>query len=80
MNTIHTFFDRLGDMAITLDEARNAVGDGVIYTPDYGPREDGVITGVSATSVFVRYRGDQHSKATLPRDLVFLLASRDAHG
>lgn len=46
-------------------------GEGVIYTPRYGPREDGVVTSVSDTMVFVRYRAAQvYGTATYPTDLV----------
>lgn len=34
--------------------------------------EDGVITSVNDTYVFVQYVGDRHSKATRPEDLEFL--------
>jgi hypothetical protein len=60
---------------MTLDEAREHVGAGVVYTPFFGPKEDGVITGVSRTSVFVRY-ARQHpgsnGQATAPEDLELL--------
>jgi hypothetical protein len=64
---------------VTLPEARDSVGMGVVYTPStmHGPPrtarpEDGVITSVNETWVFVRYAGDQHSKATAPQDLELL--------
>jgi hypothetical protein len=57
---------------MTLDEARAHIGDGVVYTPAGGDREDGVITGVSRTSVFVRFTGDQFGKGTDPADLTLL--------
>lgn len=44
------------------------VGAGVVYTSPAGG-EDGVITSVNDTYVFVRYRGDFGSKATRPEDL-----------
>lgn len=48
---------------MTLDEARNNIGKPVIYQDrDDGPLEEGMITGVSARYVFVRYRG-QHPTA-----------------
>lgn len=53
---------------ITLAEASKRTGHGVIYRGE----EDGVITGVSAQYVFVRYAGDTGSKATSPADLEFL--------
>lgn len=57
---------------MTLDEARANIGVGVTYRPPGGVIEDGVITSVNARWVFVRYRGDNHSKATHPRDLEWL--------
>lgn len=73
---------------ITLAEARDNIGRGVVYNPESGSDpvskfcvelgygrdrlEDGVITGVSGSYVFVRYASDQHSKATDPRQLTFL--------
>ena len=57
---------------MTLDEARSHIGDGVVYSSPPDPAEDGVITGVSATTVFVRYRGDPHAKGTNPADLTLL--------
>lgn len=59
---------------MTLNEARNHIGDGVVYAPSHGRREDGVITGVSDRYAFVRYAGDGHSKATDPADLTLLAA------
>jgi hypothetical protein len=60
---------------MTLDEARDHIGDGVAYQPFGGKAEDGVITGVSDCFVFVRYRGDQISKATAA-EMLTLLATR----
>ena len=57
---------------MTLDEARTGIGRGVVYRSFHGAAEDGVITGVSDSMVFVRYAGDQHSKATPPERLVWL--------
>lgn len=57
---------------MTLDEAREHIGDGVIYQPVGYPTEGGVITGVSDCFVFVRYRGDGHSKATAAEMLTLL--------
>jgi hypothetical protein len=64
---------------VTLDEAREHIGDKVVYCPP-GPssaprpqrREEGVITSVSASWVFVRYGADYGSKATDPRDVSLL--------
>ncbi len=60
---------------MTLDEAREAVGRGVVYRPQHGRFEDGVITSVRGAWVFVRYSGDATSRATAPEDLVFLGAA-----
>lgn len=57
---------------MTLDEAREHVGAGVVYLPPGRPREDGVITSVNDRYVFVRYDGDKGSKATTPTDLILL--------
>lgn len=56
------------------------IGRAVVYTgnryPD-GKFEEGVITSFSTTAVFVRYRGDLHSKATSRQDLEWAHAPRD---
>lgn len=57
---------------MTVEEARERIGSGVVYIPDHGPREDGIITSVGNYNVFVRYKGDTHSKATNPATLEFL--------
>lgn|GEM_PF-3796632 len=45
-------------------------GEGVVYTPQYGPREDGVVTSVGVGVVFVRYKVAQvNGTATYPGDL-----------
>jgi len=54
---------------VTLDEARDHIGDSVVYTPTGRLAENGVITGVSRTVVFVKYDGDPNSKGTRPEDL-----------
>lgn len=59
-------------MAMTTDEARRHIGDGVVYQPAHGPAEDGVITSVSDTRAFVLYRGNLAAKATDPADLTLL--------
>jgi len=56
---------------MTLDEAAANVGAGVVYR-SMGGIEDGVITSVNSRVVFVRYKGDNGSKATNPGDLTFL--------
>lgn len=48
-------------------------GRGVVYEPYSGAQaEDGVITSFNDVFVFVRYAGDQHSKATRREDLKWL--------
>jgi hypothetical protein len=60
---------------MTIDEVADNVGAGVVYEPRDDVREDGVITSVSASYVFVRYRGDDGSKATCASDLTLLRQS-----
>lgn len=60
---------------MTLDEARDHIGDGVVYKTEGSHAEDGVITSVSSRLVFVRYKGDNHSKGTSAADLTLLAAS-----
>lgn len=57
---------------MNLDDARANVGNGVVYKRPDTRLEDGVITSVNDTYVFVRYAGDQTSKATRPEDLELL--------
>lgn len=56
---------------LTLEEAAGHVGWGVIYHPGApgGKPEPGYITSVNSVYVFVRFRGDDHSKACRPVDL-----------
>jgi hypothetical protein len=66
---------------MTLAEARQHIGAGVVYNPrpgTYDSREDGEITSVNDAYVFVLYVGDRRPKATQPEDLT-LLASPDSH-
>lgn len=50
---------------------KSDVGRGVVYRPGHPwvPPEDGNISSWNDKYVFVRYRGDLHTKATDPRDL-----------
>ena len=57
---------------MTIEEAIAHVGDGVVYAPAYGDREDGVITSVSDRFVFVRYGSRTTSAATEPAALSLL--------
>lgn len=51
------------------------IGRGVVYMPGHGQtNEDGIITSVNDSYVFVRYAGDIHSKATRYEDLRWLSA------
>lgn len=63
------------------------IGAKVVYVPKHlanvpgGPPIDvdnlGVVTSINDTYIFVRYLGDQHSKATYPRDLYSLKDRED---
>jgi hypothetical protein len=60
---------------MTLDEAHDHIGDGVVYRPPGaapGDREEhGVITGAGSL-VFVRYGDNPQAQATYPADLTLL--------
>lgn len=43
---------------------RQRIGARVVYTAPHGACEHGTVTSVGTSYVFVRYDGDQHSKAT----------------
>ena len=62
----------MSDVAITIEQASANIGRGVIYRRPYCEAEQGTITSVSETTVFVRYLGDMHSKGTYPSDLEWL--------
>lgn len=49
---------------MTLDEARDRIGERVRYTTYEGAHEDGEITSVGSMFVIVRYDGDSYGKAT----------------
>jgi len=62
---------------VTLDEAREHIGHGVIYRPYIGGlarAEEGTITSVNDSYVFVRYGTRRTSAATSPEDLTLLAA------
>ena len=63
---------------MTLEEARDHIGHGVLYSPCGGPVEEGVITSVNEHYVFVRFGADKASKATRAADLI-LLANAEAY-
>lgn len=55
---------------MTLDEARERIGLKVIYRSPGNPlAEEGVITSVNDSFVFVRYGSQAGSQATYPADL-----------
>lgn len=58
---------------MTLDEARELIGQKVVYRAGHVPAtevgEEGVITSVNDTYVFVRYGAHIGSQATSPEDL-----------
>ncbi len=58
---------------MTLEEARQRIGERVVYRPYPGATEVGIVTGVSETLVFVQYGSSQYdrSKATRAEDLEF---------
>ena len=62
---------------LTLETAREGIGQGVVYQPPGYPegREVGVITSVGDRVVFVRYGADRGSKATSPNDLVWEMST-----
>ena len=60
---------------MTIDEARAHVGDGVLYRPPCGHTEEGVITRVSGTWVFVRFGSSPAAQVTDPADLELLAGS-----
>jgi hypothetical protein len=60
---------------MTLNEAQQAIGKKVIYTPflgcDANMTETGVITLVTKKYVFVKYGSDLYAKATNVKDIEF---------
>ena len=63
---------------MTLDEAREHIGDGVVYRTAHPalPAEDGTITSANDSYVFVRYGSQRTSAATNPADLKLLAAPK----
>jgi hypothetical protein len=64
-------------MATTLDEARGRIGNGVLYRPRGGgidSTEEGTITSVNESYVFVRFGSSRTSAACDPDDLTLLAA------
>jgi hypothetical protein len=65
-------------MEMLINDAREHIADGVVYDPGMGQKkEDGVITSVGEVVVFVRYAGDNASKATRAGDLTLLSPCAD---
>jgi hypothetical protein len=64
---------------VTLEEAAEHIGLAVVYTSGYKPPEDGVITSVSASLVFVIYGDQPHAKGTDPADLTLAATVPDAN-
>lgn len=54
-----------------IDATEKDIGRTVIYRPLPGLVEDGIITSIGVQFIFVRYRGDNHSKATRAEDLTW---------
>lgn len=59
---------------MTLDEARELIGNKVVYRAPHqhrydSPGQEGVVTSVNDTYVFVRYGASTTSQATRPQDL-----------
>ncbi len=63
---------------MTLDEARARIGSVVIYENWNGKREQGVITSVNDTYVFVCYGANVGSQATGPDCLEFLSTAKES--
>lgn len=47
-----------------ISETEKDIGRKVIYTDRTGRKEEGIITSFNKWYIFVRYNGDNHSKAT----------------
>ncbi len=61
---------------MTIDEAREHIGAGVVYDPGHGAREDGTIVRVSEQWVHVRYGHQTITKATPAGQLTLLSVAR----
>jgi hypothetical protein len=59
---------------MTIEEAREHIGHGVVYRPAHGDTEEGTITSVNDRFVFVRYGSRRTSAATEPGALALLAA------
>jgi hypothetical protein len=63
---------------MTLDEARDHIGEAVTYHPAGGSPEHGTIAAVSKVYVFVQNPGVRGTRATYPEDLT--LTTEAGHG
>jgi hypothetical protein len=61
---------------MTLDEARDHIGEAVAYHPAGGEPEHGTIAAASTVYVFVQYPGVRGTMATYPEDLTLTAARR----
>lgn len=60
---------------MSIEDAADNIGRVVVYRGhSFGNQsgQQGIITSVNATYVFVRYAGNQTSQATRPQDIEFL--------
>lgn len=57
---------------MTLDEARDNIGEAVAYHPAGSEPEYGTITAASTVYVFVQYPGERGTRATYPEDLTLI--------
>lgn len=63
-------------MSISMDKARQHIGDAVVYDDGHGTRQDGTIFSVNESYVFVRYgHNDSSIRATNADDLTLLAES-----
>lgn len=54
---------------MTINEARDNIGEAVTYHPAGGEAEHGTIAAASSVYVFVQYPGVRGTRATYPEDL-----------
>jgi len=57
---------------ILIKDAKENIGNKVIYTDWLGNKEEGIISSVNHVNVFVKYGGQCTAQATNPSDLTFL--------
>jgi hypothetical protein len=61
---------------MTLDEARDHIGEAVAYHPAGSEPEHGTIAAASTVYVFVQYPGERGTRATYPEDLTLIAGER----